>query len=74
MPATLPIREEVISAMCLALCEGRLLAKDIRGRVGEFVRAQWRQFSKFGPLSLDAPVFEDGSATLGDTITRGLWD
>jgi hypothetical protein len=25
-------------------------------------------------VSLDAQLFEDGSTTLGDTISRGLWD
>ena len=36
-------------------------------------------FSKFVPViggfmaSLDAKGYEDGGTTLGDTVTRGLW-
>jgi hypothetical protein len=35
------------------------------------------RFAKFGNsplLSLDEVMFDDGTATRGDTITRGLWD
>jgi hypothetical protein len=34
-------------------------------------------FAKFGDarlVSLDELMFEDGSATRGDTVSRGLWD
>jgi hypothetical protein len=34
-------------------------------------------FAKFGGarlVSLDELMFEDGSATRGDTVSRGLWD
>jgi hypothetical protein len=29
--------------------------------------------NKYGPLSLDVPFYEDGTRTLGEKITRGLW-
>jgi hypothetical protein len=76
VPMTLPaqIREDVIGAMALEVVEGKLRTGDIRRRVREFITAQYRQFSRFGPRSLDARVFEDGSMTLGDTISRGFWD
>jgi hypothetical protein len=76
VPGSLPaqIRDDVIGAMGLELVEGKLRPADIRKRVREFVTAQYRQFSKFGPLSLDARLYDDGTTTLGDTITRGLWD
>jgi hypothetical protein len=35
------------------------------------------QYAKFGDallLSLDEVMFEDGTATRGDTVSRGLWD
>jgi hypothetical protein len=76
VPTTLPaqIRDDVIGAMTLEVVEGKLKTADIRRRVREFITAQYRQFSRFGPRSLDARVFEDGMTTLGDTISRGLWD
>jgi hypothetical protein len=76
VPETLPrqIRDDVIGAMALEVVEGKLKTADIRRRVREFITAQYRQFSRFGPRSLDARAFEDGTTTLGDTITRGFWD
>ena len=66
VPATLPaqVRDDVIGKMALEIVEGKLRPADIRRRVREYVTAQYRQFSKFGPVSLDARLFEDGSATL----------
>jgi hypothetical protein len=66
-------RGDVISLMFLAAAEGRLLPRDAVKRMPEFLREHRRQFSKFGPDSLDRPLFEDGAMTLGDTITTGLW-
>ena len=80
VPANLPvqIRDDVIGAMALQLVEGKLRPTDIRRRVREYVTAQYRQFSKFGPLSLDARLFEDGNATLLDRLSTeagtGYWD
>jgi hypothetical protein len=49
-----------------------------RRRVREYVTAQYRQFSKFGPVSLDARLFEDGNSTLLDRLSTeartGYWD
>jgi hypothetical protein len=71
VPAYLPaqIRDDVIGAMALEVVEGKLRPSDIRRRVGEYVTGQYRQFSKFGPVSLDARLFEDGSATLLDRLS-----
>jgi hypothetical protein len=76
VPANLlaQIRDDVIGAMALEIVEGKLRVADIRCRVHEYVTAQYRAFSKFGPLSLDARLYDDGATTLGDTISRGLWD
>jgi hypothetical protein len=76
VPANLPaqIRDDVIGAMALEIVEGKLRSTDIRRRVREYVTAQFRQFSRFGPVSLDARLYDDGSTTLADTITRGFWD
>jgi hypothetical protein len=76
VPANFPrdAREEIIASMALAIIEGRLWQRDIGQRVGEFIKAHYRMFSNFGPLSLDARLYDDGATTLGDTISRGLWD
>jgi hypothetical protein len=66
-------RGDVMSLMFVAVAEGRLLAREAAARLPEFLRQHRRQFSKFGPLSLDAPIFADSATTLGDTITTGLW-
>jgi hypothetical protein len=56
-----------------------LSCTDVRRRVGEYITAQYRQFSsKFGPRSLDAPLSADGPATLMDVLSTdaetGYWD
>lgn len=67
-------RQEIISEMVLAHLEGRLELEDAPRRCREFLRAVDRMFpTKFGPASLDAPIFGDSTITLGDTITTGLW-
>jgi hypothetical protein len=70
VPTTLPaqIRDDVIGAMALEVVEGKLRPTDIRRRVREYVTAQFRQFSKYGPASLDARLSEDGNATLLDRL------
>jgi hypothetical protein len=79
VPESLPreIRDDVIGTMALEVVEGKLKTADIRRRVREFITAQYRQFSKYGPISLDARLFEDGSATLLDRLTTDIatgWD
>jgi len=80
VPANLPaqIRDDVIGAMALEIVEGKLRPTDIRRRVREYVAVQYRQFSKFGRVSLDARLFEDGNATLLDCLSTeagtGYWD
>jgi hypothetical protein len=66
-------RGDVMSLMFIAVAEGRVRPRDAAARLPEFLRDHRRQFGKFGPLSLDAPIFEDGATTLGDTVTIGLW-
>jgi len=66
-------RGDVMSLMFIAVAEGRLLPKDAAVRMPEFLREHPRQFGRFGPLSLDAPLFTDSATTLGDTVTTGMW-
>jgi hypothetical protein len=80
VPTTLPVqvRDDVIGAMALAVVEGKLRPSDIRRCVREYVTLQFRQFSKWGPASLDARLSEDGHATLLDRLSTdvgtGYWD
>jgi hypothetical protein len=53
----------------------------LRTRVKVYIAEQNRpyptKYAKFGdsPLvSLDEVLFDDGTATRGDTVSRGLWD
>ena len=81
LPAGLPDKDDVISDIFEAVLNGSLKREDVRARVQTYVTAHNRMFptkyAKFGnsPLvSLDEVLFEDGTATRGDTISRGLWD
>jgi hypothetical protein len=80
VPAYLPaqIRDDVIGAMALEIVEGKLRPTDIRRRVREYITSQYRQFSKFGHVSLDARLYDDGNATLLDRLSTeagtGYWD
>lgn len=72
------IRDEVRGEMLVALAAGRLRPADVVQRVGEFVALVNRGnrhsvLSKFGNLSLDAPIAPDSTTTLIETVTRGLW-
>jgi hypothetical protein len=55
--------------MALEVVEGKLRIKDIRKRVREYVTGQYPQFSKYGPRSLDARLFADGTTTLLDRLS-----
>lgn len=80
VPDYLPvqIRDDVIGAMALEIVEGKLRPADIQRRVRDYVTAQYREFSKYGRVSLDARLFEDGNATLLDRLSTdvgtGCWD
>jgi hypothetical protein len=81
LPAGFPDKDDVISDIFEALLDGSLRREDVKARVSSYVSAHNRRFptkyAKFGnsPLvSLDEVLFEDGTATRGDTISRGLWD
>jgi hypothetical protein len=75
------IRDDIAQSIMLALLEGSLQRNEVRARVRQFVADHNRmfptKFAKFGdsPLvSLDQVLFDSGTATRGDTVSRGLWD
>jgi hypothetical protein len=81
LPSGFPDKDDVVSDIFEALLDGSLRREDVKARVSNYVTAHNRMFptkyAKFGdsPLvSLDQALFDDGSTTRGDTISRGLWD
>jgi len=80
-PANFPGRSDAAHDVFVAMFEGSLKREDVRPRVKLFIAAHDRMFptkyAKFAgrPLvSLDARLFDEGTMTLGDTISRGFWD
>ncbi|CAL74420.1 hypothetical protein BRADO0477 [Bradyrhizobium sp. ORS 278] len=73
-------REEIVGDLFLELSERLIHRDDIPGRVKFYVAKHNRDYPSVShgdlrsPLSLDAPIFEDGNMTRADTIVRGLWD
>jgi hypothetical protein len=81
LPPNFPDKDDVISDIFEALSNGSLQRTDVGARVKHYVTAHYRlfptNFAKFGDarlVSLDEVLFEDGSTTRGDTVSRGLWD
>jgi hypothetical protein len=78
LPSNHPERDAIVSAIFEDLLSGALQRQ---ARIHSYVTAHNRmfptKFAKFGngPLvSLDEVLFDDGRATRGDTVSRGLWD
>jgi hypothetical protein len=81
LPAGFPHKDDVVSAIFEDFLTKKLKRDDVRARVASYITAYNRtyptKFAKFGdsPLvSLDEVMFEDGSTTRGDTVSRTLWD
>ena len=62
------VRDDVISAMCLAVLEGQLFVEHIEKEAQQFLRAHNRMFDHFKTVSLDAPVRGSEDMTLLDTL------
>jgi hypothetical protein len=72
-------RDDVIADMVEAILTGNLKHEDIARRAGEFVAVRFKSdHDRYGDLSLDIPVYVDGSATLLDRLSTearaGYWD
>jgi hypothetical protein len=81
LPANFPDKDDVVSDIFEALTNGSLQRAQVRARVKHYVTAHNRMFptnyATFAGrklVSLDARLFDEGAATLGETISRGLWD
>jgi hypothetical protein len=80
-PANFPGKDDAAHDLFVAVFEKSLKREDVRARVKQFISAHNRMFptnyATFAGrrlMSLDARMFEDGATTLGDTVSRGLWD
>lgn len=72
---------DVVNEVTLELDTGKITRDQLRDRVSFHMKEANKmfapKFSKFGNsqlLSLDALAFEDGTTTIGDSVSRGLWD
>jgi hypothetical protein len=81
LPANFPDKDDVVGAIVEHLLTGALKREQVRGRVQSYITAHNRmyppKFAKFGdsPLvSLDEVLFDSGTTTRGDNVSRGLWD
>jgi hypothetical protein len=81
LPAAFPDKDDVVSAIFEDLLTGRLKRENVKERVRAYIAAHNRmfptKFAKFGNahlVSLDEVLFDGGTATRGDTVSRGLWD
>ncbi len=81
LPASFPDKDDVLSAIFEDLLTGSLKREEVKARVQAYIGAHNRMFptkyAKFGdsPLvSLDEVLFDTGTTTRGDNVTRGLWD
>jgi hypothetical protein len=81
VPESFPDRDSVVSRIFEDMLSGILKREDVRARVKFYITEHYRMFptnfAKFGSaklVSLDEVMFDNGSMTRGDTISRGLWE
>jgi hypothetical protein len=80
-PVWMPDPDELVNRIFEDILSGSLDRADVPKRIRFYVQEREKlfptKFRKFGDgllLSLDEQLFDDGTATRGDTVSRGLWD
>jgi hypothetical protein len=80
-PAWMPDPDELVSRIFEDMLSGSLGRADVPKRIRFYTQEREKlfptKFRKFGDsllVSLDEQLFDDGTATRGDTVSRGLWD
>ncbi|MBW9053485.1 hypothetical protein [Rhizobium mesosinicum] len=70
VPKVLPrfVRDDIISAMCLAVLDGQLFVENIGKEASKFVSAYNREYDSFKTVSLDAPLAGYDGLTLLDRL------
>ncbi|WP_132657265.1 hypothetical protein [Rhizobium sp. BK418] len=62
------VRDDIISAMCLAVLDGQLFVENITKEAKKFVSAYNREYDHFKTISLDAPLAGHDGLTLLDKL------
>jgi hypothetical protein len=79
LPAYCSDRDEIVSRIFEDLLSGALQRTEVRLRMKDYIAAHNRMFptnfARRQPIAVTrCSLFEHGAMTLGDTISRGLWD
>lgn len=81
IPEGNPHRDDIVARMFEDMLSGLLKREEvprrIRNYVAEFNRLYPAKYAKFGDarlVSLDEVMFDDGTSSRGDYVSRGLWD
>jgi hypothetical protein len=81
IPASNPHRDDIVARIFEDLLDGTLERAEVPARINVYIselnKLYPTKYAKFGnsPLvSLDEVMFDDGTATRGDAVSRGLWD
>jgi hypothetical protein len=72
VPRTYPaqVRQEVVQSLIVQALEGKLSLENLPKAVKKQITSTYVMFPQYGaPISLDAPMYEDGKSTLGDSIS-----
>jgi hypothetical protein len=81
IPEQNPHRDDIVARIFEDLLNGSLVREEVPGRVKVYIAelnklypTQYRKFGDSLLVSLDEVMFEDGSTTIGDNVSRSLWD
>jgi hypothetical protein len=81
IPESNPHRDDIMARIFEDLLGGTLQREEVPARVKVYIaelnKLYPTKYAKFGDsplMSLDELMFDDGSTTRGDNVSRGLWD
>ena len=81
IPESNPNRDDIVARIFEDLLGGTLKREEIPARIKAYIaelnKLYPTKYAKFGNsrlLSLDEVMFDDGTTTRGDNVSRGLWD
>lgn len=73
VPKHLPdwLRADICQDLIVAILSGEIRRDELQGSIKEYAAKVFKAHPiKYGPLSLDHPIFDDGNTTLADTISN----
>jgi hypothetical protein len=81
IPEQNPHRDDIVARIFEDLLGGTLKRDEVHARVKSYIAemnnlypTKYRKFGDSLLVSLDEVLFDDGSTTRGDAVTRGFWD